>query len=180
MNGFAMFLVPGIWEAVVIFCIIRSNITLDRGAGWGGVEWDNNVIGTSTHMWCYTAAHIRHATLLYVLSHLHAYVMLRYCRFSCTCTHNWVMMMIMTMMLMIKKMTDRQTASQPARQPARQAGGQAGGQAGRQTDRQTGWRWCCCCCWWWWWSSRWQTWCWWWRWWWWWWWWRWRCCWCWD
>ena len=170
MNGFAMFLVPGIWEAVVIFCIIRSNVTLDRG--WCGVGWDNNVIGTSTHMWCYAAAHIRHATLLYVLSHLHAYVILRYCRFSCTCTHNYVMMMMMMMtmmMLMIKKMTDRQTD--------RQAGRQADRQTGRQADRMTMMLFCC----WWWWSSRWQTWCWWWRWWWWWWWWwRWCCCWCWD
>ena len=32
-------------------------------------------------------AHIRHATLLYVLMHLHTYVMLRCCTFSCTCTH---------------------------------------------------------------------------------------------
>ena len=32
-------------------------------------------------------AHIRHATLLYVLMHLHTYVMLRRCTFSCTCTH---------------------------------------------------------------------------------------------
>ena len=32
-------------------------------------------------------AHIHHATLLYVLMHLHTYVMLRCCTFSCTCTH---------------------------------------------------------------------------------------------
>ena len=32
-------------------------------------------------------AHIRHATPLYVLMHLHTHVMLRCCTFSCTCTH---------------------------------------------------------------------------------------------
>ena len=48
---------------------------------------------TCTHTSCYAAvrshalAHIRHATLLYVLMHLHTYVMLRCCTFSCTCTH---------------------------------------------------------------------------------------------
>ena len=48
---------------------------------------------TCTHTSCYAAvrshalAHIRHATLLYVLMHLHTYVMLRRCTFSCTCTH---------------------------------------------------------------------------------------------
>ena len=36
---------------------------------------------------CHALAHIRHATLLYVLMHLHTYVMLRCCTFSCTCTH---------------------------------------------------------------------------------------------
>ena len=45
------------------------------GVGWGGVGWDNNVIGlafscTSTHTSCYAAvrshalSHIRHATLI--------------------------------------------------------------------------------------------------------------------
>ena len=64
----------------------------------GGVGWDNSVICctfscTCTHTSCYAAvrshalAHIRHATLLYVLMHLHTYVMLRCCTFSCTCTH---------------------------------------------------------------------------------------------
>ena len=48
---------------------------------------------TCTHTSCYAAvhshapAHICHATLLYVLMHLHIYVMLRCCTFSCTCTH---------------------------------------------------------------------------------------------
>ena len=48
---------------------------------------------TCTHTSCYAAvrshalAHIRHATLLYVLMHSHTYVMLRSCTFSCTCTH---------------------------------------------------------------------------------------------
>ena len=76
----------------------KSNI-IDKGVGgWGGVGWDNSVICctfscTCTHTSCYAAvrshalAHIRHATLLYVLMHLHTYVMLRCCTFSCTCTH---------------------------------------------------------------------------------------------
>ena len=48
---------------------------------------------TCTHTSCYAAvrshalAHIRHATLLYVLMHLHTYVMLGCCTFSCTCIH---------------------------------------------------------------------------------------------
>ena len=48
---------------------------------------------TCTHTSCYAAvrshalAHIRRATLLYVLMHLHTYVMLGCCTFSCTCTH---------------------------------------------------------------------------------------------
>ena len=68
------------------------------GVGWGGVGWGDSVICctfscTCTHTSCNAAvrshalAHIRHATLLYVLMHLHTYVMLRCCTFSCTCTH---------------------------------------------------------------------------------------------
>ena len=34
-----------------------------------------------------TLPHIRHATLLHILLHLHTYVMLRCCTFSCTSTH---------------------------------------------------------------------------------------------
>ena len=48
---------------------------------------------TCTHMSCYAAvrsqalAHIRPATLLCVIMHLHTYIMLRCCAFGCTCTH---------------------------------------------------------------------------------------------
>ena len=63
--------------------------------GGGGVGGDNNVICTSTHMWCnisvrslafHALPHIRPATLLSILLHFHTYVMLR-CRYSCTSTH---------------------------------------------------------------------------------------------
>ena len=48
---------------------------------------------TCTHRSCYASvrsdalAYIGRATLLYVLMHLHTYVMRRCCTFSCTCTH---------------------------------------------------------------------------------------------
>ena len=48
--------------------------------GWGGII-------ASFAVRSHALAHIRHATLLYVLMHLHTYVMLRCCTFSCTCTH---------------------------------------------------------------------------------------------
>ena len=79
---------------------------------------------TCTHTSCYAAvrshalAHIRHATLLYVLMHLHTYVMLGCCTFSCTCSlhlEKWacqsaisrvinmqMMMMMMKLLLMLK------------------------------------------------------------------------------
>ena len=67
--------------AVVSFCHYTKNNIIDEGVG--GVGWDNSVIAVRSH----ALAHIRHATLLYVLMHLHTYVMLRRCTFSCTCTH---------------------------------------------------------------------------------------------
>ena len=81
--------------AVVSFWHYTKNNIIDEGGGGVG---DNSVICctfscTCTHTSCYAAvrshalAHIRHATLLYVLMHLHTYVMLRCCTFSCTCTH---------------------------------------------------------------------------------------------
>ena len=81
--------------AVVTSWHYTKNDIIDEG---GGVGWDNSVICctfscTCTHTSCYAAvrshalAHIRHATPLYVLMHLHTYVMLRCCTFSCTCTH---------------------------------------------------------------------------------------------
>ena len=87
--------------AVVSFWHYTKDNIIDEGGGGvggGGVGWDNSVICctfscTCTHTSCYAAvrsralAHIRHATLLYVLMHLHTYVMLRCCTFSCTCTH---------------------------------------------------------------------------------------------
>ena len=48
--------------------------------GWGGII-------ASFAVRSHALAHIRHATLLYALMHLHTYVMLRCCTFSCTCTH---------------------------------------------------------------------------------------------
>ena len=110
-----MFLVPGIWGGprCCQFLTLHKKQHDRRGGwgGWGGVGWDNSVICctfsctcthtsccctfscTCTHTSCYAAvrshalAHIRHATPLYVLMHLHTYVMLRRCTFSCTCTH---------------------------------------------------------------------------------------------
>ena len=96
-----LFLVPGIWGGprCCQFLTLHKKQHDRRGwGGWGGVGWDNSVICctfscTCTHTSCYAAvrshalAHISHATLLYVLMHLHTYVMLRCCTFSCTCTH---------------------------------------------------------------------------------------------
>ena len=51
----------------------ENNIVWGGGVGWGAVGWDNNVICTSTRMWCnksvrslalHSHPHIRHATLL--------------------------------------------------------------------------------------------------------------------
>ena len=108
-NILNMFLVPGIWGGprCCQFLTLHKNNMIEGGVGWGGggwgvgwggVGWDDSVICctfscTCTHTSCYAAvrshalAHIRHATLLYVLMHLHTYVMPRCCTFSCTCTH---------------------------------------------------------------------------------------------
>ena len=51
----------------------------------GGVGWGGKIASFAVRS--HALAHIRHATLLYVLLHLHTYVMLRCCTFSCTCTH---------------------------------------------------------------------------------------------
>ena len=48
--------------------------------GWSGII-------ASFAVRSHALAHIRHATLLYVLMRLHTYVMLRCSTFSCTCTH---------------------------------------------------------------------------------------------
>ena len=54
--------------------------------GWGGgVGWGGIIASFAVRS--HALAHIRHATLLYVLMHLHTYVMLRCGTFSCTCTH---------------------------------------------------------------------------------------------
>ena len=61
----------------------KNNI-IDEG-GWGGVGWRGIIASLAIRS--HALAHIRHATLLYVLMHLHTYVMLRRCTFSCACTH---------------------------------------------------------------------------------------------
>ena len=61
----------------------KNNI-IDEG-GWGGVGWRGIIASLAIRS--HALAHIRHATLLYVLMHLHTYVMLRHCTFSCTRTH---------------------------------------------------------------------------------------------
>ena len=100
--------------AVVSFWHYTKNNIIDEGGGGGGVGWGGIIasfavrshalahirhasllyvlmhLHTYVMLRCCTShalAHIRHATLLYVLMHLHTYVMLRCCTFSCTCTH---------------------------------------------------------------------------------------------
>ena len=56
--------------------------------GWGGVGWDVNVHCDCNHaVRSLALPHIRHATLLRVLLHIHTYVLLCCCTFSCTSTH---------------------------------------------------------------------------------------------
>ena len=63
-----------------------------KGVGWGGVGWANNV---HLHTWWYATVsllalpHIHDATLLYVFLHCLTYMMLRYCKSSCTSSHAW-------------------------------------------------------------------------------------------
>ena len=91
-----MFMVLGIWEARDCCHFLHSTVKKTLCVwGGGGVGGDNNVICTSTHMWCnisvrslafHALPHMCHATLLSILLHFHTYVMLR-CRYSCTSTH---------------------------------------------------------------------------------------------
>ena len=64
---------------------LQKSSCYGQEAGWGGVGWDNNVIGlafscTSTHTSCYAAvrshalSHIRHATLTGFAAMLHMLV----------------------------------------------------------------------------------------------------------
>ena len=69
--------------AVVTFWHYTKNKFIDEGGGGG---WGGGIIA-SFAVCSHALAHIRHATLLYVLMHLHTYVMLRCCTFSCSCTH---------------------------------------------------------------------------------------------
>ena len=80
-----LFLVPGIWEDrdCCHFLHHTISITLGGGVGVGGVGWGGIITSLAR-------PHIRDATLLYALLHfihIHTYVMLRCCRFSCTSTH---------------------------------------------------------------------------------------------
>ena len=55
--------------------------------GWkgGGVGWDGTI--TFIAALSFAFADIRHATLLYIILHLHTYVMRHCCTFSSICTH---------------------------------------------------------------------------------------------
>ena len=61
-----------------------------KGVGWGGLI---TFICTTSHTWCYATVsllalpHIHDATLLYVFLHYLTYMMLRYCKSSCTSAH---------------------------------------------------------------------------------------------
>ena len=78
-------------SSVFDITLTKNNI-IDEGGGWGGVGWGGvgwGEIIASFAVRSHALAHIRHATLLYVLMHLHTHthVMLRCCTFSSTCTH---------------------------------------------------------------------------------------------
>ena len=111
------------WSFLGMFSVTRILTTVEAlwfflswyigGVGWGGLI---TFIFLCTQTSCYATvhslarAHIRHETLLYVLLHVHTYIMLCYCTvlyvflrvhtyvmlcmFSCTCTHTSCYVMI--------------------------------------------------------------------------------------
>ena len=75
--------------------IFNCNSTHPHPIVWGGVGWDNNVIGISTWSWCYALwsslafPHDLDATLYDLHWHFHMNLMLRSMIFNCNSTWSW-------------------------------------------------------------------------------------------
>ena len=75
--------------------IFNCNSTHPHPIAWGGVGWDNNVIGISTWTWCYALwsslafPHDLDATLYDLHWHFHMNLMLRSMIFNCNSTWSW-------------------------------------------------------------------------------------------
>ena len=74
---------------------LPSHKSASDSLGWGGVGWDNNVIGISTWSWCYALwsslafPHDLDATLYDLHWHFHMNLMLRSRIFNCNSTWSW-------------------------------------------------------------------------------------------
>ena len=72
---------------------LQFHTSASDSLGWGGVGWDNNVIGNSTWTWCYAQwssiaiPHDLDATLYDLHWHFHMNLMLRSMIFNCNSTH---------------------------------------------------------------------------------------------
>ena len=74
---------------------LQFHTSASDSLGWGGVGWDNNVIGISTWTWCYALwsslafPHELDATLYDLHWHFHMILMLRSMIFNCNSTWSW-------------------------------------------------------------------------------------------
>ena len=74
---------------------LQFHASASDSLGWGGVWWDNNVIGISTWSWCYALwsslafPHDLDATLYDLHWHFHMNLMLRSMIFNCNSTWSW-------------------------------------------------------------------------------------------
>ena len=74
---------------------LQFHTSASDSLGWGGVGWDNNLIGISTWSWCYALwsslafPHDLDATLYDLHWHFHMILMLRSMIFNCISTWSW-------------------------------------------------------------------------------------------
>ena len=87
--------IPHELDATLYDLQLQFHTSASDSLGWGGVGWDNNVIGISTWTWCYALwsslafPHDRDATLYDLHWHFHMNLMLRSMIFNCNSTWSW-------------------------------------------------------------------------------------------